>query len=112
MEIQHVALTISAANFVLLWGIALYMYIINKNKVTNERIGKFQEDVEKKHVDHSSRIAKLEVRGATAPSHSDLFSIHEKINQVDASVSSLAGQFKGVRHLLDTIHEHLLRGTK
>ncbi len=111
-NVQFAALAISAADFVLLWGVALYMHIINKNKVTNERVGAFQKDVDGKLDGHGERISKLEGQRADAPTHEDLSGIHEKINQVDASVNLLAGEFKGVRNLLTSLHEHMLRSAK
>lgn len=127
MEIQHIALAISLANFALTWGVALYMYLANKNKVTNERINELQADVDSWKDNHATRIAVLETDAMHLPSHKDLATIHERIHQVTTKdlaeiheringigneVSNMTGEFKGVRNLLDTIHDHLLRGGK
>lgn len=110
LEPQHIALLISAANFLLTWAVALYMYLVNKNKVTNERIGRMEDDFDGKLAAHADRLARLESRAEQAPTHEDLADLYEKVNRVDAGVAALGGQFDGVRRLLATIHEHLLRG--
>lgn len=108
MELQHIALAISGANFVLTWGVALYMYLANKNKVTNERINSLQADFDGKLDNHADRIARLEVKADAAPTHDDLSGIHEKINKIGEGMYSLGGKFDGVNTLLQTIHRHLL----
>lgn len=112
MELQHIALAISVANFVLTWGVALYMYLANKDKATNGRISELQRDIDGKLDDHAERITALEARAESAPTHEDLGGIHSKINEVSDQCAALAGEFKGVRSLLTTIHEHLLRSGK
>lgn len=96
MEIQHIALAISIANFVLTWGVALYMYLANKNKVTNERINKLQEDLDEWKDDHSERIAVLETRAKGVPTHDDMGGIHERITAVDLKVSAQGGKLDGI----------------
>lgn len=108
MEVQHIALAIGVANFALTWGVALYMYLANKNKVTNERITTLQRDIDDKLDDHATRIAKLEVTASAAPTHDDLGDLHEKVNTVDTKVSQLDGKLDGVNNLLHTIHQYLL----
>lgn len=119
METQQLALGLSAANFVLTWGVALYMYLANKNKVTNERITKLEEDmgqriekldtdVEQRLVKHGDQIARLEESDEHGPTHHDLGLLHEKVNNVDSQFKELRGEVAGVRRLLDTIHNHLL----
>lgn len=118
--IALVGLGISVANFVLTWGVALYMYLANKNKVTNERIDSLEDDVTKqidklreetdqRGDDHDARINRLEVRVEEVPTHEDLSKMHEKINKVSDGVSNIGGELAGVKNLLDTIHKHLLK---
>lgn len=96
METQHLALAISAANFILTWGVALYMYLANKNKVTNERINTLQEDIDDKLDDHSERIARLEVGTEGAVSFGDLHGLRDKIASVDSKVSGISGRLDGI----------------
>lgn len=126
MELQHLALAISIANFVLTWGVALYMYLANKNKVTNERINKLQDDIDEWKDDHQERIAvletatkgvpthgdriaRLETGAENVPTHDDLGSIHERITALDSKVSAQGGKLDGIdatlRQLLSRVME-------
>lgn len=113
METQYIALGISAANFVLTWGVALYMYLANKNKATNERIGKLEEDIDTKFDVHTKmedekytaisaqlttyaeRIQHLETATESAPNHGDLAKVYEAINGMAATVNQLVGENRG-----------------
>ncbi len=103
MEPQTLALTISAANFVLTWGVALYMYLSNKNKATNERIGKLEDDLDIKLDGHADRIAHLEGVTQKAPTHEDLGRLYEKQHETARAVSQMAGEMKGMNETLRLI---------
>ena len=109
-NIELAKLIFSVAQFLLTGGVGIYVYISNKNKVTNDRITTLEGDIDTKLDNHGERVATLEVEIRKAPSHKDLSSIHEKINRVSEGVNALNGEFGGVRRLLDTIHQHLLSG--
>lgn len=96
--------------FLMTGGVGIYVYLSNRDKVTNDRIGKLEDDIDEKMDDQGQRIAKLEVRAESSPTHDDLSGLHEKINDVNASINSLAGEFGGVRNLLNTLHQYLLNG--
>lgn len=108
MEVQHIALTISAANFVLTWGVALYMYLANKNKATNSRIGELERDIDTKLDAHADRLARLEQDVRHGPQHGDLKRIHGRIDEVAGSMRRLEGEFGGASRTLTLIHEFLL----
>jgi len=136
MTTQELALALAAANFVLTWGVALYMYLSNKNKATNERIGKLEHALTEKQNDHAKRITQLETTvdgvddiGARCPvhgerlarleeaiikvpTHEDLGDMHEKINRVAGEMSGMRGELSGVKNVLHLIHNHLLTGGK
>lgn len=103
MEPQHIALGISAGNFVLTWGVALYMYLANKNKATNERIGDMERDIDDKFDAHAARIGSMESRLAASPTHEDLKHVHEKLNRVAEDTSRMSGELKGVNDTLRLI---------
>lgn len=109
MELQHIALAISAANFVLTWGVALYMYLANKNKVTNERITSLQEDFDGKLDDHATRIARLEEQAKMAPTHDDLGELYKRINSVDSAVSKMNGTLESVDASLRALTSELMK---
>ena len=94
---------------VLLWcGTSFYVYMSNKDKVTNDRITKLESDIDDKSDDHSERIAKLEARIEKSPTHDDLFRFQEKINEVSKCVNRLEGEFIGASKTLQLIHETLM----
>lgn len=69
-------------------------------------------DLDRLVADHRERIGKLEATVNQGPTHEDLAGLHERINDLGASVSSLAGEFKGANHTLELIHSFLLNGGK
>lgn len=98
--------------FLLTGGIGIYVYLSNKDKVTNDRIGKLEDDLDAKMDGHIERIVALETRADTSLTHNDLADIHEKINKIGTDISSLSGEFTGVSNLLNTLHRYLLNGGK
>lgn len=105
-------LAFQVLQFLITCGIAFYVHLTNKDKVTNDRIGKLEAGIESKIDGHGERIAKLETQVDDSPTHDHLSEIHEKINQVGKDVSALAGEFTGVRNLLGTINSFLMGGGK
>lgn len=103
MEPQNLALAISAANFMLTWGVALYMYLSNKNKATNTRITELEKDIDKALDSHTDRIAHLEGITQKAPTHEDLGKLYEKQNETARAVSQMAGEMKGMNDTLRLI---------
>lgn len=113
MNREDITLLIAVANFILTWGVALYMYLANKNKATNERIGKLETDIEAKFEDRSKaeeekfqavtkslgvyaeRIQHLETTAETAPNHGDLAKVYEAINGLSGTVNQLVGENRG-----------------
>lgn len=112
METPHIALAISAANFVLTWGVALYMYLANKNKATNSRIGELERDMGEKLEKHADRLARLEQDMHHAPTDEDIKRIHARIDDVVGVMRRLEGEFGGANRTLGLIHEFLLNGGK
>ncbi|MDR1995120.1 hypothetical protein [Azonexus sp.] len=103
MDKEIINLGLSVANFILTWGIALYMYLSNKNKATNARItlleGEFSKRIEKLDDDiggkldsHIQRITKLETSSEKAPSHADLAKVYTSINELASTVNQLVGE--------------------
>jgi hypothetical protein len=94
--------------FLLTGSIGVYVYMSNKDKVTNDRISKLEDDIDAKFDGHVERIAKLEARAEKAPTHKDMAELHEKVNQVSACVNRLEGEFTGANRTLQLIHETLM----
>lgn len=112
MDMEWIKLGFQVLQFLLWCGTSFYVYLSNKDKVTNDRIGRMEDELDDKLDGHIERIAKLEAHAEQTPTHDDLGEIYKKISRVDTSVSALSGEFAGVRNLLNTIHHHLLSGGK
>lgn len=108
MDIEFFKFGFQVLQFLLTGGIGIYVYLTNKNKVTNDRISKLEGDIDEKLDSHVERIAKIEARAEKAPTHKDMAEIHEKINQVSACVNRLEGEFSGATRTLQLIHETLM----
>lgn len=109
MTREDITLWLAVWNFILTWGVALYMYMSNKNKTTNERVGALENDFVGKHNAHSHRITKLETAAGAAPNHADLAKVQESINILAATVNQLVGENRGqsdtLRLILNQITE-------
>jgi hypothetical protein len=112
MDMEWVKFGFQVLQFLLTGGIGIYVYLSNKDKVTNDRIGKLESDLDTKLDGHIERIVALETKSESSLTHNDLADIHEKINKIGSDISSLSGKFTGVSNLLDTLHNYLLRGAK
>lgn len=112
MDMELVKFGFDVLQFLMTGGVAIYVYLSNKDRVTNDRIARLEDDLDDRLDGQGERIAKLETLSEQSPTHDDLGGIHEKINQLRSEVGMLSGEFVGVRNLLNTIHNHLLTGGK
>lgn len=121
MSREDIALAIAVGNFILTWGVALYMYLANKNKATNERINALETDVEariERHTaaedkkfdgitgalaENSQRIQHLETAVEMAPTHHDLAQVYESQKKSDEKLNKLIGENEGQSAILRTI---------
>lgn len=110
MNIETLKFGFQILQFLLTAGVGFYVYMSNKDKVTNERISKIEKTIDEKLDQHGERISKLEVHTQQAPTHKDLADIHEKINEVSGCVSRIEGEFVGSKHTLHLIHDFLMKG--
>lgn len=94
---------------VLLW---LYVWNVNRNRVTDTRIRELEQNMGDKLDRHADRIARLEQDVRHAPSHEDLKRLHSRLDEVGGQVRELKGEFQGARHTLELIHQHMLDGGK
>lgn len=91
-------------------GIAVYLRLDRRNRVTSQRMKTHEDDMRKQFAAHGDRLVRVEAAINHAPNHADLARIHERLDEVNAGVSGIQGEFKGVRQSLQTIQEHLLNG--
>lgn len=109
MSRDDLVLAMGICNFVLTWGVALYMYMTNKTKATNARIGKLEEDLSSDIREHSERLTHLETIAESAPTHGDIGKVYESLNTLAATVNQLVGENRGqtdtLRLILNRITE-------
>ncbi len=108
IEIEEWKFAFQVLQFLATGAIGIYVYMSNKNKVTNDRITEFQKDVDGKIDNHSERLAKVEVRAKKSPTHDDLSKLHEKINEVSTCMNRMEGESKVTRRILNLIHETMM----
>lgn len=122
-ELRDLQLLLSIVNTLVIWAAAIYTYLANRNKVTNERITTLQQsldtnisllrsDMDHRMDGHSDRLARVEKDVQHAPTHEDLKRLHKRIDDVASSIAGLEGEFKGANHTLHLIHAYLLKGSK
>lgn len=108
MDVEALKLGFQVVQFIATGCVGFYVYMSNKDKVTNDRIGKLEADIDLKIDSHSERISKIEARAEQAPTHDDLAKVYNKVNQVSDCVSRLEGEFAGVSRVVNLIHETLM----
>jgi len=64
------------------------------------------EDLEQKQTRHGERLTAIETVLKQAPSHNDLSLIHEKVNGVSDTVSTLSGTLKQIANNVRLLTEH------
>lgn len=112
MDLETAKLAFQVLQFLLTGGVAIYVYMSNKDKVTNDRITKMESDIDATLDKHGERIARMEEAADHAPTHDDLGRIHEKVNRTMELMGGLAGEMKALTSSVHLIHEHLLKGAK
>ncbi|MDF0377682.1 hypothetical protein [Methylophilus sp. YYY-1] len=108
MDMEAVKFGFQVLQFLVTGAIGVYVYMSKKDIVTNERIGKLENDIDQKIDQHGERIARLEAKAEKAPTHEDIGKVYDKINQVSDCVSRLEGEFAGATRTLQLIHETLM----
>lgn len=96
MDIEVLKLGFQVLQFLVTGALAIYVYLSNKDKVTNDRIGKLEDDLDEKLDGHGERISKLETRAEGAPNHDHLGDLYEKVHAVDTKVSSQGGKLESI----------------
>lgn len=112
MDMELLKLGFQVGQFLLTAGVGFYVYMSNKDKVTNQRITALETGLDSRLDDHATRIARLEERVTHVPTHEDLGQMHEKMNTLSSGVQHMAGEFSAVKKLISTIHDYLLNGGK
>lgn len=103
MDIELAKFLLQALEFAVVGSCAAYVYIANKDAVTNERINQMETAIEAKIDLHGQRIAHLEAHAEEAPNHGHLGELHGKLNAVDLKVSAQGGKLDAIDSTLRMI---------
>lgn len=115
MDYTAIKFWFDVTQFLLTGGIAFYVYISNKQRVTNERLGKFEEDVDVRIDDHATRLARVEETIRHLPINKDIDGVREMVARVGGDVKGLTAEVAGLRELvrpmqrtIELVNEYLL----
>jgi len=84
--------------------VTVYTYLVARSKANTTAI----EGLDRRVDDVEKDQAVLQNRMDSAPTHNDLGLIHDKLNVVANSTSTLAGELKGINRQLGLISDYLL----
>ena len=90
-------------------GLWLYLYLLNRNRVTNVRISTLEGAMEKSLVSHSTRLTVVEQAQVHAPSHHDLARLHLRIDDVAGGVKRIEGENAAQTRILNLVYESLVK---
>lgn len=103
MDMEWMKFGFQVLQFVMTGGIGIYVYLTNKDKVTNDRIGKLEDDIDSKFGTQGERISKMEATSEAAPDHHDIAKVYESLNSLAATVNQLVGENRGQSDTLKLI---------
>jgi hypothetical protein len=100
------------AQTLILAAIGIYTWLVNRTRVNSARIRELETDIDGRLDKHDERLTRVEEMIKHGPTHTDLKRIHQRMDEAATAISSLAGEFKGVKGTLDLIHQYLLNEGK
>lgn len=103
MNLELAKFLFQVLTFLMTGGIGIYVYLSNKDKVTNDRIGKLEDEIDSNFTNQGERIAKLETASGTAPNHADIAKVYDSLNTLAATVNQLVGENRGQSDTLKLI---------
>lgn len=105
-------LVLEIVQFALYCILGIWLWITNKNKVTNSRISDFQKDVDERFDDQNTRLVTVETKLQNANTPERIGKVHKRLDDLQQSVATQAGEMKGMNKTLDLIHQSLLEKDK
>jgi len=96
-----------------------WMYIANRNKVTNARIGQLETEFGEKMDTHGNRLSRLEQDVQHSPTHDDLGKLYERMNglehrlgdridSVNGAIKRIEGENASQTRILNLVYESLI----
>lgn len=96
-----------------------WMYLTNRNKVTNARIGQLETDIGGKMDAYGNRLTRLEQEVQHSPTHDDLGKLYQRMNgleqrlgdrieTVNGSIKRVEGENASQTRILNLVYESLI----
>ncbi len=82
-------------------GLALWMWAANRRAAQ-------KKEVDEKLANLNDRVTVTEQQIKDGPDHDDLTRIYDRMEKMNDELRKLVGEFQGVNHTLQLLHEHLL----
>jgi hypothetical protein len=124
-------IAVDLAQFTATSGVGIAVWLMGRDRVRREQIARLENTMDGRLDQHAQRIsahearlsaipdvqtcnrhmervAAIEGRANSAPTHGDIARVHQRLDGQSAALSELTGGLKRVEHLLDTLHQHLL----
>ncbi len=98
---------IDIVEVVLVAGVYFYVWFVNMNKATNERIDGVEEATDERLDNHESRIATLEGQMGALPTHHDMDDIKRQFASLGRETSEQTGMLKALTTQVGLIQEWL-----
>lgn len=119
MNPDTLRLAFDVMQFLLTGGIGIYVYISNKNRVTNDRITTITKTFEDQMIDKERRLCKVEEHVKHVPGHEDVTKLTGTIERIGGDVRVVKAEVEGIRELIrantrtmDLVHQFLLNLNK
>lgn len=86
---------------VVMAGITLWMWAANRRAAQ-------KKEVDEKLAGLNDRVTVAEQNIKNGPDHDDIKSIYNRMENISGELKKLVGEFEGVNHTLQLLHQHLL----
>lgn len=120
MQTDQISLIVNALQFLITGAIGFYVYIANKNRVTNERVTAIKDgidarlisietDIDNKLENHGSRITGVETTVRHLPTTRDISELRNMVADVSGKLSGVTSEVSGIHNLLKPLQESVNR---
>lgn len=103
-----VAIAFQIINTVATVGVWLYVRYGDRNAEIDARFSALQAGMDERADGHDRRLAQLEGKVSSAPTHQDLAQIYERINAVDRATSEIKGSLGSIDTTLRSLMNRIV----
>ena len=89
-------------------ALGVYVWLVNRTRVNAGRIRDLEDSVDERLDDHDRRLTRIEGAVEHGPTREDLGRIHTRIDEAQAVLARIEGEFHAAKGTLDLIHQFLL----